>query len=377
MPKQQPDASKDAQKDQKDGKAKKPAAKPLFLHLSTKDKVIFARHLAVMMNAGIPLQESLTVIEEQVAQPSLQYVLRSAIADLGDGMQLHTGLEKFPRLFDSFFVNAISVGESSGSLSSTLIYLAAQLEKSEELSGKVKSALLYPAIVLLGALGIGAYLAFVLLPKILPLFVSLKVTLPPTTRALLAVSGWLTAYWHIALIALAAFLVFFSLLMRIHRIRYAVYFSLHYLPVFGGLTRDVQTAKFARILGTLLSSGVTIVTALNVTAVSISDPVYRAKLERIAKAVDRGGNIGAELRNSQRLFSRTTSSMVGIGERTGRLSESLIALAEFAEHEVDATTRNLSTLIEPITLMIVGLLVGFVALSIITPIYQITQGIHA
>ena len=285
-------APKDAKQDIKGDKAKKPPAKPAFLHLSTKDKVIFARHLAVMLNAGIPLQESLVVIEEQVAQPSLQYVLRSAIADLGDGMQLHTGLEKFPHLFDSFFVNAISVGESSGSLSSTLLYLATQLEKSDELSGKVRSALLYPSIILLGALGIGAYLAFVLLPKILPLFVSLKVNLPPTTRALIAVSGWLTKYWHVALIAAAVAIVLLGLLMRIHRIRYAVYFFLHYLPVFGGLTRDVQTAKFARILGTLLSSGVTIVTALNVTASSISDPVYRAKLEQIRTALQEHGGVG-------------------------------------------------------------------------------------
>jgi len=159
--------------------------------------------------------------------------------------------------------------------------------------------------------------------------------------------------------------------------RFAFYHVMLSVPVVGHLMQNLQTAKFSRILGTLLSSGVTIVTALGVTAESTDNPVYKKEIDLIARAVDRGETIGAELRLHKRLFSLTTASMVGVGERTGKLSESLITLAEFSEREVDRTTRDLSTLIEPITLMVVGLLVGFVALSIITPIYQITQGVHA
>lgn len=358
------------------GRSKK-LKKPLFLSLNTRDKVNFARHLAVMLDAGIPLHEALGVLEEQIADPSLQYVLRSAIADLADGLPLHMSIAKFPKLFDAFFINAMSVGESSGTLSSTLRYLSVQLEKSEDLKGKVQSALLYPAIVFTGALGIGAYLAFFMLPKILPLFTSLNVTLPPTTRALLAISGWLAAYWPWFVGGVILLAVGISLLARINAVRYAFYQALLRMPVAGKLVQDLQTAKFSRILGTLLNSGVTIVTALGVTAESIDNLVYKKEIEAISHAVDRGETIGAELRLHKRLFSLTTASMVGVGERTGKLSESLITLAEFAEREVDRTTRDLSTLIEPITLMVVGLLVGFVALSIITPIYQITQGIHA
>lgn len=351
--------------------------RPFYMRIKVRDQVNFARYLAVMLDAGIPLHEALSVVSEQIVDPSLRYVLQTAIMDLADGMPLNASIAKFPKLFDTFFVNALSVGESTGTLSLTLQYLALQLEKSDDIKGKVLSALLYPGIVFAGAMGIGVYLAFFMLPKILPLFTQLKVQLPPTTRALLFMSGWLTAYWPIAL-GIVIFLVIGSiLLLRIERVRFFAYELLLRVPVAGQLVQNLQTAKFSRILGTLLSSGVTIVTALNVTAESTDNPVYKKELIAIAQAVERGETIGNELRLHERLFSRTTASMVGVGERTGKLSESLILLAEFMEREIDLTTRNLSTLIEPITLIVVGLLVGFIALSIITPIYQITQGIHA
>ncbi len=351
--------------------------KPLFMSIKVRDTVNFSRYLAVMLDAGIPLHEALGVLEEQITDKSLQFVLRTALADLADGLPLHTSIAKFPKLFDEFFINALNVGESTGSLSSTLRYLAIQLEKSEDIQGKVRSALFYPLIVFTGALGIGAYLAFYMLPKILPLFTTLKVKLPPTTRALLAASGFLTHYWPWCIAGAGVSAVLGTLLFRIHRIRFAVYALLLKLPVVGDLIQNLQTAKFSRILGTLLSSGVTIIVALNVTADSTDNPVYKKELKIIARAVERGETIGSELRLHKGLFSRTTASMVGVGERTGKLSDSLISLAEFTEREVDVMTRNLSTLIEPMTLIFVGLLVGFIALSIITPIYQITQGIHA
>jgi type IV pilus assembly protein PilC len=355
----------------------KPVKKPLFLSLKTRDKINFSRHLAVMLDAGIPLHEALSVMKEQITAPSFRYVLQTAIIDLGDGLPLHMSIAKFPKLFDPFFVNALSVGEASGTLASTLRYLAKQLEKSDYLKGKVRSALLYPIIIFTGALGIGIYLAFFLLPKILPLFTTLNVKLPPTTRALLAVSAWLTAYWpwFAGGIVLAIIGVFF--LFKLPGVRFMAHAFLLRVPVAGKLVQNMQTAKFSRILGTLLSSGVTIVVALNVTAESTDNPVYKKELEVIAGSVERGETIGDELRRHKRLFSSTTASMVGVGERTGKLSDSLIALAEFTEREVDTMTRDLSTLIEPLTLIVVGLLVGFIALSIITPIYQITEGIHA
>lgn len=358
-------------------KSTKPLKKPLFLKVTTQEQINFSRYLAVMLDAGIPLHEALEVLADQMSDASMQYVLNTAIADLADGLPLYTSISKFPKIFSTFYINALSVGESSGTLSATLRYLAIQMEKAEDIRGKVRSALLYPSIVFIGALAIGAYLAFVMLPKMLPLFTQLKVKLPPTTQLLLNVSTWMTANWHWVIGGVVFFVIAMSLLTKIKAVRFALHSLLLRIPVAGQLVQDLQTAKFARVLGTLLSSGVTIVKALSVTAESTNNPVYKKELEKIAFAVESGETIGNELHLHRRLFSRTTASMVGVGERTGKLSDSLLTLAEFAEREVDVMTRNLSTLIEPITLILVGLLTGFIALSIITPIYQITQGIHA
>lgn len=354
-----------------------PIKKPLIYSLNARDKIVFARHLSIMLDAGIPLHEALQVLSGQIGNPSLQYVLSHALADLANGLPLHSSIAKFPKLFDTFFINALVVGESSGTLPSTLNYIAEQLEKSEELSGKVRSALIYPVIVFVGAIGIAVYLAFYMLPKILPLFTSLNIKLPASTRALLFTSAWATAHWPWVIFAGVVAALGTWLLSRIKGVRYASNHILLRLPVFGRLIQNIQMAKFSRILGTLLSSGVTIVTALHVTADSTDNLVYKRELAKIARSLERGETIGSELQRHPMLFSRTAVSMVGIGERTGKLSDSLLALAKFTEREVDVATQNLSTLIEPITLLFVGLLVGFVALSIITPIYQITQGIHA
>lgn len=350
--------------------------KPVFLTVSAKEKIIFSRHLASMLDAGIPLHEALGILQDQIAQPTLKYIISISINDLADGLPLHTSFAKFPKIFDSFFINSINVGEASGTLPETLRYLSIQLEKAEEVRSKVKAALLYPVIVFFGSIAIGIYLAFFMLPKIVPLFSTLSVKLPPTTRALLAISAWMSEYWLFLLAGLIVLTTGFSLLMKINAVSYSFYRILLMIPVVSRLFREMQTAQFSRILGTLLSSGVTIIPALKVTTKSIDNPVYKRELQVITESVERGETIGEELQKHPQLFSRISASMVGVGERTGKLSESLINMAEFTEQEVDDMTRNLSTLIEPVTLMLVGLLVGFVALSIVTPIYQITQGIR-
>lgn len=348
---------------------------PLFLRITVRDRLLFSKHLAVMIDAGIPLREALDAMREQASSNAMKFVLAEAIADLSDGQVLAFTLTKFPKLFDSFFSNIISVGESSGTLPNSLRYLAIQLEKSMDLESKVKTALVYPVIVFVGALGVGSYLAFFMLPQLLPLFTSLDIKLPFTTRLLLAITTAVVHYWFwvIGLAVVLGFLLIF--LWYLKPVRFAIHRAIIRIPVFGSLTKNVQTTQFSRILGTLLTSGVKVVPALRITANSLTNLAYQFELKRIADLVERGESIGSQLKNRQHLFTKTTTSMIGVGERTGKLSESLIALADFTDREVDATTKNLSALIEPFVLILVGIIVGFVALSIITPIYQLTQGL--
>lgn len=348
--------------------------KPLFFRVSNKEKLIFAKNLSVMINAGIPMQEAFIVMHEQIQSPSLRYFLDIAIQDLSEGQVLAHALRRFPNVFDPFFVNLIYVGEESGTLPSSLLYLATQIEKSIDLQTKVRSALVYPVIIFVGAVGVGIYLSFFLLPQLTPLFHSMDIKLPATTRILLAMTEWFRSYWYAVLGGVVFLSIIFRLLWRKSGFRYAFAVIFLHFPVFGNLTRNVQTTLFSRVLGTLLASGVHVVPALRITAGSLVNPVFGRAVTIIADRVERGENIVSYMQTVPSVFSRTTSSIIGIGEGTGKLSESLLSLADFSEREVDVLTRNLATLIEPLVLIGVGLLVGFIALSVISPIYQLTQG---
>lgn len=348
--------------------------KPLIFRVSNKEKLIFAKNLAVMINAGIPMQEAFIVMHEQIESPSLRYFLDIAIQDLAEGQVLAHALRRFPKIFDPFFINLISVGEESGTLPSSLLYLATQIEKSIDLQTKVRSALVYPIIIFVGAVGVGIYLSFFLLPQLTPLFHSMDLKLPITTKILLATTQWFRDYWYIVLGIFVFLGIIFKLLMTRPLVQYAVAYLFLRFPVFGNLTRNVQTTLFSRVLGTLLASGIHVVPALKITAGSLSNPVYSRAVSQIGERVDRGETIVSYMQTIPSVFSRTTTSIIGIGEGTGKLADSLLSLADFSEREVDVLTRNLATLIEPLVLVAVGLLVGFIALSIISPIYQLTQG---
>lgn len=349
--------------------------KPLLFTLSSKEKVFFARHLSILLKAGIPLLETLNALHEQAHTKSLRHVLKICIADVESGQPLAHALETFPRIFDPFFANVVSVGEQSGTLANSLEYLATQLEKSREIQAKVRAALFYPIIVTIGAFGIGGYLAFFLLPNLLPVFTSLDVKIPATTRFLLAVTDWLRVYWPFALGGLAAVVVAFVIAWRIRKVRKTIHHLFILTPAFGKIVQQIQNTQFALILGTLLTAGVKIVPALGITANSIRNLVYADYLKEVAEAVEKGETIGEQLKKKKRLFSITTASMIEVGEKTGKLAESLLALASFVEKEVDRAMNSISSLIGPLVLIIIGILVGFIALSIITPLYQLTQSV--
>lgn len=346
-----------------------------YLNISSREKIMFSKHLSVMLDSGIPLREALEVMAGQVSSKPLQRMLNLMMKDLSDGFTLSSTLEKFPRVFKPFSVNIIRVGESSGTLPNALKFQAIQLEKSRELEGKVKSALLYPIIIFVGAIGIASYLSFFILPKMIPMFNSLNVKLPGTTLALLAISNFVLHKWPLLIAIVTALGISTFLLYRVRAVKFTVHKLILRIPVFGNLLRTIQVAFFTRILGILLTSGVQIVQAIAVTSDSASNLVYRKQLRAVAENVERGEAITSELERYPNLFPKITVGMIKVGDRTGRLAESLMTAAEFSEKEVDDLTRNLSTLIEPLTLLFVGGLVGFIALSIITPIYQITQGI--
>jgi len=348
----------------------------LFDRLPLQERINFARHLALVIKAGLPAYEGLKIIREQTESKVLQRVIDSLISDVNSGKFLADGLQRYQYLFGDFFINIVKVGESSGTLSKNLLYLADELRRSKELQGKVRSAMVYPLVILCATLGVSGFLTFFVFPKLVPVFASMDVTLPLTTRIMLAALGFLQAYGVYLLAALILlFIVVRIVLKRVAPVKYVVNEILFFVPVVSDLVVNINMVNFTRVLGLLLKSGVKIVESLDITANTFSNLVYRRLLIASEDDIKQGGELGMYLSRHRHYFPPLVSGMVRIGESTGNLEDNLEYLAEFYDEEVDSKLHALTSLIEPLMLLVMGLLVGFVALSIITPIYSISQGI--
>ncbi len=345
----------------------------LFFRLSLKQKMVLARNLEVMIRSGMQLLQGLEIIKKQTRSRAFQSIIDSLIADVKNGHFLSVGLERYKSIFGEFFINLIRIGESSGTLSENLQYLAEELRKKDELQKKIRGAMVYPMFILAATIGITSILTFVIFPKILPVLTSIKVDLPPTTKIFIKVSGFLFNYGFYTLGGFVLFVVGFLFLLRINQFKYIWHSLLLRIPVVQETIKTVNMINFARTLGLLLKSGIKIVEALEITSSTLSNLVYRKEILIVAEGVKRGEPISQYLLKKPDLFSPIFTQMVIVGENTGKLDESILFLSNFYESELDESTKSLSNFLEPIMLLIMGGIVAFVALAIITPIYKITQ----
>ncbi len=347
--------------------------KPLFLHIPLAEKILFARHLSIMIRTGMPLLDSLRLFMKQTKSGSFAYVLKQVIANVENGQFLAVSLGQFQRLFGDLFVNIVRIGETSGVLSENLEHLSIELKKRQLLHQKIRSALIYPVIVLVAMTVVISILIFFVLPKIIPIFTSLNVELPLTTKILIALATFLINYWMFVAGGIVAFLIIFSLLLRVYAFRYAYHRFLLAMPLVGSISRKAAMSDLARTLGLLLKSGVKIVEAIRVTSDSITNLVYKKAFSQAAEAMKKGDSLNSFLKTREDIFPSALTQMIEVGENTGTLENNLFYLANFYGEEVDEATSNLSSTLEPILLLVMGVIVGFVAISIITPIYKITQ----
>ncbi len=348
----------------------------IFDRISVQERINFARHLALVVKAGLPVFEGLKIIEEQAESPVLKKVIESLMNDVNNGKFLADGLQKYEHLFGVFFINIVRVGEASGTLAKNLLYLADELGREKALQSKVRSAMVYPLVILVATIGVAGFLTFYVFPKLIPVFGSLNVQLPFTTRILLSTLNFLRAYGLQLLGGLIVFLVIARVVFKkVLPVRYVFDMLLLYIPVVSDLTISVNMVNFTRVLGLLLKSGVKIVEALDITKNTFNNLAYKRVLGAAGEEIRKGGQLGTYLAGSKRMFPPLVSGMVRIGESTGNLEENLEYLSQFYDDEVDTKLHSLTALIEPLMLLMMGLLVGFVALSIITPIYSISQGI--
>lgn len=359
--------------------AKTPKRKEIifFVRFPIKEQVHFAKRLSFLIGAGVSILDSLKMLQEQSKSSSRKYIYGSVITDVTNGQFLSAGLRKFERLFGSFAINIIKIGETGGVLTQNLNYLADELQKKQELRKKVVGALIYPVFITVATLILAGSLTVFIFPKVMPIFKSLNVDLPITTVLLLAVSEFLSSYGLYLMIGIVLLVIVIKLLIRFSpTFRFAMHrVSLH-LPIFGKMMRYYHMTNFCRTLGLLLKSGVNVVEAVSITGETLGNDVYKNECNKIAAVVMRGERMSTYIAKRQSLFPDFTAHLIAVGETSGSLSDTLVYLSEMYESEVSDMTKNLSNQIEPILMIFMGLVVGFVAVSVITPIYEVTQHLN-
>lgn len=348
----------------------------LFEHLSLQEKINFARHLALVVKAGLPLLEGLRIIRQQTTSKTLGRIIDQLITDTNNGLFLADSMAKDAHVFGDFFINIIRVGETSGTLSQNLLYLAEELQKAKSLQSKVRSAMVYPIVILITTLGVTGFLTFFVFPKLLPVFTGLNVELPFTTRVVIIIVDFLSKYFLFLFFGLVAFIIGIQVSIRkFTPVKYFFDRIILSIPVVFNLSMSINMVNFTRILSLLLKSGVRIVEAIDITSSTFNNLVYRRLLLKSGEEIRKGEQLASYLAKNKKYFPPLVTGMIQIGENTGNLEENLDYLAEYYTIEIDNRLHALTTLIEPIMLLVMGIMVAFVALSIITPIYSISQGL--
>ena len=349
---------------------------PFFSNVSFQEKLLFTKHLCVLLKSGIPLGEALEIICDQSINSSFKKILQTIGDKVRNGQSLEKSLADYPEVFDGLYINLVAIGEKSGKLEDNLEYLAEHLKKSYGFKQKIIGASLYPTVVFLTAIVVGGGISFFVLPKLIDVFQSLDVKLPLTTQILL----WIAYQFknHGLLIFVSSLVVtnIFNLTIRTKLVKpYWQRFLLH-LPIVGLFIQNVQMAQFTRNLGIMLKSGLPVDLALESITKATDNLVYKKYFVEVSKQIEAGKSWDKALESSKfSYFPRIASRMISVGEKTGKLDESLLYLADYFEDEVDTITKSFSTIFEPVMLLFIGLVVAFIALSIISPIYEFTGSI--
>ncbi len=352
--------------------------KPFSIRFGTQDQIFFAKRLGMILRAGMPIMEGLYMLRGETRTKSASYIFQSLIFDVSNGQALSVGLRKFERIFGEFCVNIVKVGESSGTLHENLDYLAEELKKKHALRRKVIGAMVYPAVIVFATVGITSMLTVYIFPKIIPIFQGVNATLPFSTRALIVISEFLGNWGLFVIGALIFSFIGFLVLMRfVPAFHHAMDVVLLRIPIIGRLSKYYNLANCSRTLALLLKSDVGVVNAIDLVAASTRNLVYRRALVNAAQHITKGQRISTQFQRTPKLFPSIMTQMVLVGESTGNLSSSLMFLSDMYEEEINDLTKNLTTMLEPILMIVMGLIVGFIAVSIITPIYSITQSLNA
>lgn len=347
----------------------------LVARVSEYDKVLFARNLGAMLSAGLALSRALAVIERQTKNLKLKDIAAEVESGVRRGDTLNQSLAKFPRVFSPLFIAMVRAGEEGGDVPASLTLIADQMERMYNLKRKIRGALIYPSVVVGAIVVVGALMMTNVVPTLAQTFAEMHADLPASTRSLIAVSNFLAEHALLAAWLLAGAIVGFAVVLRTRRGKRARDFAFLHIPVIGGLVREANAARTSRTLSSLLSAGVGVLPALEISREVVQNSYFREVIADAQRRVAAGEPLSVSFARREDLYPAFIGEMMAVGEETGQTAEMLKRLALYYEGEVDNKTRDMSTIIEPFLMLAIGAAVGFFAVAMITPIYSISSNI--
>jgi type IV pilus assembly protein PilC len=352
------------------------AVSGLLSKVSVNEKIIFTKNLSGMLKAGLSLYRALSVLQKQTKNAKFKKILLSLATDINSGQTFYSALSKFPEVFSSLFTSMTRAGEESGNLSGALSDVGLNLEKAHSLTKKIRGALIYPGIILSAMIVIGILMFAFVVPTLAGTFKELGVVLPLSTRVLIFFGNFFSNHLIITFVIIIGTVFGLYALFRAKFMGPIIDFVIMKIPVINTLTKELNTARTARTISSLLLSGVSLARSLEITEDVVQNSYYKKVLREAKIAIEKGAPFSQAFESNTKLYPIMMAEMVQVGEETGRLSDMLLDIALFYEEEVENKTKNLSTVIEPLLMIIIGAAVGFFAISMISPLYSILGSIE-
>lgn len=346
----------------------------LWERVSMKELVLFSRQLSTLINAKVPIIQSLMILHEQVSSNKLRTIITEVAERVKSGDSLSTAMAVYPTVFSGLYINLLRAGELSGTLDESFAYLANQLEKDYDLRSKVIGALTYPAFIVSTLFVVGFLMFIYVLPPLIEVLTEAAVDLPFTTVILVNITNFIQAFWWIIILLLVSVLIGFRFYSQTYSGRHMIDYVKINIPLFGKLFEKIYMARFSRNLSTLLAGGIPIVKALDSVADIVGNQVYRDIILEAANQVRNGKSVASSLIANPE-FPPIVAQMTEVGENTGKLYEILDKLALFYEKEVDNVLKTLTTLIEPIVMILIGAAVAVMVAGILLPMYNLASAV--
>lgn len=346
-----------------------------FSRIKIIDKIVFARNLAGMLEAGLSLSRAITVSERQTKNKKLKEIFTDLNANIASGKTFHEAMSLHSDVFPPIFISMARAGEESGNLAESLKQVSNQMEKNYLIQKKVKGAMIYPGIIMSIMVVIGVLMMIFVVPRLTKTFTDLKTELPGSTKFVIWMSNFLTNHYitGIVIIVAAVFGIYYA--SKTKAGKRVIDFCVLKIPVVSTIIKESNAARASRTLSSLLSAGVDLLVAVKITGEVLQNSYFKEVLEKTEAVVEKGQPLSTVFEKEEKLFPIFVSEMMNVGEETGKLATMLVGVANFYENEVEQKTKDMSTIVEPFLMVIIGLSVGFFAVSMITPMYSVMNNL--